>query len=112
MARGVDMFDDPILISIRIEKDDGISVSVSPVLNPPDDLRIIRVGNIGNDDSDCHRLFHQKALGQGIRAVVQVPDSPQNLLPGCRIDLVGAVVDDPGDRGNGDFGYLGNIQYG
>ena len=109
LSEEIDVLDNPVLIPVRIEKEDGISILVGHILNPPDDLRIVGVRDIRDDDPYGHRLFHQEALCQGIRPVVQYPDGLQDPLPGDGIDLVGAVVDNPGNRRDRDFRFQGNV---
>src|SRR5499426_598799 len=66
------------------------------LLNPPDEFRRERVGDVRQQYADDVRALALQAAGQPVRVVVQFIDRPLDLLPRIAAD-VAALVDDARD---------------
>jgi len=52
-----------------------------------------------------------QAAREGVGAIIEFPDCRKDPFPGLPPDFVAATVEDPGNRGDGNFGPGGNILY-
>ncbi len=102
---------DPIRLPVGVAGDERVVLAADGLFNTSGDLSVVRIGDVRNDEANGVRPALVQAAGQCVGAEIELSDRPENASPCRGADLVGHVVEDARDGGDGHprpFSHLGD----